>query len=321
MFNSSKRNKFKQMSSNFIFELLILLSAISLSYNVKLQMVKNSLNISSKGSSIATELPKYTVSMFNTGYRANDIGVGSEGQVYIVGSDFKIYYYNFLANMYMLVEGSSDLPMAARVDTDADGMPYVTTTSGQVFYLDCQNQWVQLPGCATDIGVGRGGEVWKIGCDERPGGYGIWKLHCTTKCKCNCERSCVRFRAMSYNAQIASDERRCFWYRIEGGAARVDVHPDGNPWVLTNDGVIFGYDGVNWLRVNGVLGRDITVSNDGMVMISGLDAKIYVLKNAQTSAWIEISGEALELSAGPFSQSWQVGVNHYVTTSAKFDYN
>jgi hypothetical protein len=292
---------------------------LSLTTSVKIELTKN---INKGSDAVTTEIPKFTVSMFNTGYQANDIGVGPEGQVHIVGTSGQIFQYNFLTNMYKEIEGSPNLPTAARIDTDADGTPYVTTSSGQVYYQNCQNHWVQLPGCGTDIGVGRGGEVWKIGCDERAGGYGIWKLHCKCKCKCNCERSCLRFRSMYYNnANLAHDEKKCFWYRIEGGAVRVDVHPDGNPWVLTNDGVVYGYDGVNWQRVNGVLGRDITVSNDGMAIVAGLDAKIYALHNPSTSSWVEVSGSALEISAGPFSQSWQVAVDHYVTTSAKFDYN
>jgi hypothetical protein len=269
----------------------------------------------------AGDIPHHDVTWFNTAFQGHDIGTSPEGDVYVVGMDGKLYYYNFLANMYTLVEGDIDIPAIARVDVDADGTPYVVCTCGQVYYLNCYNHWVQLPGCGTDIGVGRAGDIWKIGCDDRAGGYGIWKLHCKCKCKCNCERSCMRFRPMHYSAGATGDQRKCFWYRIEGGATRVDVAPDGNPWVVTHDGVVYGYDGVNWLRVNGVLGRDITVSNDSMVMVAGLDAAIYSLQNANTSQWISLSGSALEISAGPFSQPWVCAVDNYAYTTAKFEYN
>ncbi len=267
-----------------------------------------------------SEVPKLEVSFFNTGFQGHDVGTGPEGDVYVVGVDGKLYFYNFLANMFVLV-GNNEIPAIARVDVDADGTPYVICTCGQIYYLNCSNHWVQLPGCGTDIGVGRGGEVWKIGCDERAGGYGIWKLHCQCKCKCNSERSCTRFRPMYNISRLEHEEKKCFWYRIEGGATRVDVHPDGNPWVVTNDGVVYGYDGVNWKRINGVLGRDITVSNEGMTLVAGLDASIYALQNASTSTWVSLSGYALEISAGPFSQPWTLGRDNNISTAAKFDYN
>lgn len=275
------------------------------------------------GAPVTGSLPQFNQNWFNTGAPANDVGVSPEGDVYVVGTDEKLYQYNFLANTYTVVEGDKEIPSMNRVDVDADGTPYVVTSCGQIYYLSYNNNWVQLPGCATDIGVGRGGDVWKIGCDTRDGGFGIWKLFCKcTNCKSSCERSNIRFRPMHYLANLEVDKKKCFWYRVEGGAVKIDVHPDGNPWVVTNDGVLYGYDGVNWLRVNGILGRDVTVSNEGMVLLAGTDANIYSLQNAANNLWVQLSGTAMNLSAGPFSQPWVTeSTSNLVYTTAKTGYN
>ena len=264
----------------------------------------------------------YPVNWFNTGFQGVDVGVGSEGDAYVVDRNGKLVKYRFLANVFEEIPGDKDLPTISKVDSDADGTPYVVLASGQTYYLDCYNRWIQLPGCATDIGVGRGGEVWKIGCDTRSGGYGIWKLHCQSKCKCTTERSCTRFRTNFITGGLSNDDRKCYWYRVEGGASRIDVHPDGNPWVTTDTGLVYGYDGVNWARIDGVLAKDICVSNDGMPMVVGADNLVYALHNAATSTWVSLSGStAAAISCGPFSQPWIVDPNYNVKTAAKYNYN
>ena len=48
---------------------------------------------------------------------------------------------------------------------------------------------MRLPGCGTEIGVRRNGEVFKLGCDLRSGGFGVYRLFfmCSSKC---CDRCC-----------------------------------------------------------------------------------------------------------------------------------
>jgi hypothetical protein len=271
-----------------------------------------------------SEIPKIESKFFNTGYDGIDVGVGAEGRTYAVSVKGKLLFYDHLRNLWVEVEADREIPAIARVDTDAEGTPYVVTSCGQMYYLNCKNQWVQLPGCGTDIGIGKGNEIWKVGCDQRPGGYGIWKLYCKSKCKCNCERGCMRFRPNSFFYESEEEERNqhtCYWYRIEGGATRLDVDPDGNPAVSTNDGIVYKYDGSNWQRVNGILARDITVCNDGMVIVAGKDGLIYALQNAATSSWVNLSQKALEVSAGPFCHLFAIDLKKNIITNSKKDYN
>jgi len=210
----------------------------------------------------------------------------------------------------------------SRVDVDDDGTPYVITSCGKIYYLNCQNHWVMLPGCGTDIGVGRGNDVWKIGCDSRAGGYGIWKLFCKEKSKCSGERSCNRWRNNKYTITMGEGEKKkCYWYRIEGGAARIDVHPDGNPWVSTDAGYIYGYDSVNWHFIQGILAMDLTVSNEGMLFVAGSDNSIWSLENVDSMSWANINGSAMAISAGPYSQPWIIGADKNAYSTSKMGFN
>lgn len=267
-------------------------------------------------------IPSYTAAWITTSFSASDIGVGAEGDVYVVGLDTKLYSYNFLKNCYEFVEGDYELTQITRVDVDDDGTPYVIANSGQLYYLNCHNHWVQLPGCGTDIGVGRGNEVWKIGCDARAGGFGIWKLFCKAKSNCGSERNCNRWRNNKYTAKLGEGEKsRCYWYRVEGGAIKIDVHPDGNPWVATDAGYVYGYDSINWHHIQGVLARDISVSNEGMVFAAGVDFTMWALENVDTMTWAGLSGTGMEVSAGPYSQPWSIGSDKNIWSTSKMGFN
>lgn len=246
-----------------------------------------------------------------------DVGLGAEGDMYSVGSDGRLYVYNFLANSYSEVVADTDLNTITRVDVDAEGTPYVVAGCLGTYYLNCYNKWVQLPGCSNDIGVGRGSEVWKIGCDARAGGYGIWKLFCKSKCKCQCNRGCIRFRPSKYNTNKTGDQRKCFWYRIEGGAAAIDVNIDGNPIVATDEGKVFRYDGVNYNYIPNIKAMDLTVCNEGLVYAVSKDNKVYKLNNEMTGDWKSLSGSVNAITCGPFSQPAAVATNGYVYTTTR----
>lgn len=270
---------------------------------------------------VATPASTYTVNWVSTSFNAIDVGVGAEGDFYTVGTDGRLYGYNFLINTYTQIVADFDLNTITRVDVDADGTPYVVAGCFGIYYLNCHNIWVKLPGCANDIGVGRGGEVWKIGCDTRAGGFGIWKLFCKCKCKGGCERKCLRFRPNKYSTNKTGDVRKCFWYRVEGGAKRIDVGIDGNPIVATDAGAVFRYDGINYIYISGILARDVSVSNEGLLFAAGINTTIYRLVNEANGIWATLSGAALEVTAGPYSQPWAVATNNIVYTAAKIGTN
>lgn len=103
---------------------------------------------------------------------ATDIGVGLNGTAWVIGPDpvpggFGIYYWN--GSDWGSVGGSG-----VRIAVGSDGTPWVVNDMGNIFIFSGGN-WQQLPGAATDIGVGS--SAWVIGTDPIPDGYNIfyWK--------------------------------------------------------------------------------------------------------------------------------------------------
>lgn len=274
--------------------------------------------VGGSGSGVTTP-PVTTITWFNTQYQAIDLGVGAEGDLYVVGLDGFLYYYEFLANNFCLVEGDFELTNIFRVDVSYDGTPYVVTACGDTYYLSCDRKWMRLPGCATDIGVGRAGEVFKVGCDARTGGFGVYRLFCKCPCK-GCNRGCQRFRKpCSACYQHKGDKKKCYWFRIEGGAVRIDVAPTGFPVIINNTGAVFSYDGTNYTALSGVTAQDVTVSNEGMILVAAANSNIYEYSSAKT--WVQIAGNATAITAGPYSQPWIINSSKYVLSSSKMGFN
>lgn len=202
-----------------------------------------------------------------------DVGVGAEGDIYVVGIDGKLYIYNFASNSYSRVVADPDLDGIIRVDVDDEGTPFIVTSCGASYYLSCDNKWIQLPGCATDIGAGFCGHVWKTGCDPRMEGFGIWKLFCKGK-----DTKCHRFRPLSYSCDKREiDKRDCYWYRVSGSGIRIDVFPDGKPAVIKGNGQAIKYNGEEWKLITGFRGKDISISNDGMAVMAGAETGMYFI--------------------------------------------
>jgi len=243
--------------------------------------------------------------------------------LYVVGIDGKLYKYEFLTDTWCMMEGDFELTRINRVDANWDGMPYVVTDVGDTFFLGCDHLWTRLPGCATDIGIGRGGEVYKTGCDKRNTGFGIYRLYCTCPTSC-CYKGCQNWRKpCRFNWTHKSDERKCEWFRIEGNGIRIDVAPSGNPYTIDITGAIFQHDGTNWKKVTTPsLAFDLTISNESVLFYTGQDGKIYKSVDETKGTWSVLNGEADAITAGPFSQPWVIkNSDKSVLGSSKFEYN
>lgn len=102
----------------------------------------------------------------------------------------------------------------------------------------------QLPGKATDIGIGANGDVYITGTElvSSTGGFAIKKWNGNS------------------------------WTIIpECAAVRIAVGPDGKPWVVNKSNLIFRYDGgPYWTQLPGSA-SDIAVGADGSAYIIGTD--------------------------------------------------
>jgi hypothetical protein len=273
--------------------------------------------------SVESEIQKIKVNWFDTKLKAKDLGVNSQGELYVVGADNKLYLYEYLTNSYIHIEGDFELTKIFRVDVSWEGIPYVVTETGDTYYLSCDHKWMRLSGCATDIGTGRGGEVFKTGCDERENGFGIYKLFCNNPVTSD-YRGCLNFRKPSNFAWTHKEsERTCEWFRIDGNGVRIDIAPNGNPYIIDKNGDIYLNDGTEWRRfATKTKAYDLTLSNDGVLYYIGQDANIYKSVDEMEGKWIQLEGQGIAITAGPFGHPWIIQRDDLnVVGSAKYEYN
>lgn len=134
---------------------------------------------------------------------ANDIGVGANGKVWVIGTNkegknFGIYRWD---GKWTKINGS-----ALRIDVDPKGIPWVVTAENRIYRFNGKS-WVLVPGAAKDIGIGGDGTVIVIGTDDSP--Y-VW----------------------TGNA----------WKKMVGKARQITVDRAGNPWVVNAKGAIYAWD-------------------------------------------------------------------------------
>ncbi|AMC11517.1 hypothetical protein Lupro_09665 [Lutibacter profundi] len=103
---------------------------------------------------------------------AKDIGIGANGDIWIIGSDainsnYGIYKWN--GTQWVKFPGA-----AVRIDVGPNGTPWVVNSFDDIYKLS-NNRWQKLPGKAKDISVGADGNAWVIGTDSTLGGHSIFK--------------------------------------------------------------------------------------------------------------------------------------------------
>lgn len=255
----------------------------------------------------------------DTPIQAKDIAVGSEGDLYIIGTDNKIYNYNNALNSYKLVHADNDILDPYRISVDNEGTPFVVANCGKIYYLSFLNQWTQLPGCGTDISIGRGGEIWKLGCEvKKNGGYAISKLECDSDFSSsviNTEREFARFKQSTDNYFNSKDNYltkkpdNCFWMEIDGEGLRIAVGLNGRPYVVAPGGIVMEFEDPNWTGIYGQATNDIDISNEGVLFTTGVSGEIMRSVVEEMGSWIKLTGSAQAIAVGPYSQPVIINVD------------
>jgi hypothetical protein len=266
------------------------------------------------------------VNWIKTGLVAVDVGMNPEGEVYATGLDGYLYNYLSIENKWEKIEGDFDLSKMVRLDVNFDGTPYVVTYLGDVYYLNCEHKWQKLPGCARDIGIGRGGEIYKIGCERRIGGFKIYRLICKQS---EPIKPCRRYRKKCETCySFEGDGRKCKWFNVDGAGVRIDVHPNGNPFIINDTGNISFYDGINWKKIPNTNAYDLTLTNEGAVYYVGNDygvykitPKLYIDDYTKVKFSKLLNKSAIAVSGGPYSQLTIVGSGYNVYSSWKSGYD
>jgi hypothetical protein len=167
---------------------------------------------------------------------ANDIGIGSDGSVWIVGTNavaggYGIYKWDASSSSWVQSNGG-----AVRIAVDATGVPWVVNDAGNIYVRSTSSAtsgfWAQIPylppgngcpqpapGTGKDIGIGIGNYAWLIGTNSVDGGYGIyvWDGQTGGPSDAPCENQ---------------------WLSVPGGATQISVGSFGRPWVVNSAGNI-----------------------------------------------------------------------------------
>lgn len=116
---------------------------------------------------------------------AKNVGVGSNGAIWVVGCNPASGGYAIHRRRTNRQSGPTWQQMprgAVKIAVSPDGFPSIVNSAGEIFRWDgpisegndgriAGDHWTKLPGCATDIGVGKNGKIWIIGCNVTNGGY------------------------------------------------------------------------------------------------------------------------------------------------------
>lgn len=260
----------------------------------------------------------------------HDVGVSSQGAIVGVGTNGLLYFYEFDLDKFTEIggEGDQEVKRLRRVDIGYDGLIYVVNLAGDTYYLNCKRYWTKLPGCAIDIGTGRGDEVAKIGCNDycidpedspcqlvekervETESQHLYKLHCDCECKC-CHRRCNIFVKFVYDCNDKGVDRTCYWIKYPDGPTYLDKKKNRRPCLFTRIDVnSSGYPvvvakcGVNY-KIYQMYGNDLNVYaeilNNKKVKINDVCGdnlgNIFYITDTQVFVYNRLNGDvALDLT-------------------------
>jgi hypothetical protein len=240
-----------------------------------------------------------------------------------------------------LLESTAGAPTVFEV---LDFGVHAAVVSNNLLGLDTQPLWQRLPGNASDIGVGADGSVWAIGTDERGGGFGIyhwlgsswqrvdggalridvgpdgipWIVNNSHSIYRRQHGAWQRVGGNARDIGIGADGSvwvtsgggtylydKGNWVGVRGSGVRIDVDPNGIPWVLDHTNDIHQLIAGRWVQRRGAA-RDIGIGGDGSVWIVGTseDDGGHRIYRWSGTAWNRVSGSSRQISVGPDGYPW-----------------
>mmetsp|Transcript_16459 Transcript_16459/g.14148 ORF Transcript_16459/g.14148 Transcript_16459/m.14148 type:complete len:622 (+) Transcript_16459:3903-5768(+) len=191
---------------------------------------------------------------------ALDIAVTPEGQVWVIGTNEKIYYWNENKWSWTAVPGA-----AVRITGGTNNKPWVANSAGNVYRWKGDG-WEQIGGVsAKDISVSVNGDVWAVGKEDN----GV------------------------YHYQSGSKT----WNQVAGkNADKICVDIQDTPYMVDTGRAIWKWSGNNWVRFSGAA-LDIDCAPDGDIQVIGTNRVNYKWSYARNS-WQAGTGRNLYSIAG-----------------------
>ncbi|WP_437763192.1 tectonin domain-containing protein [Sorangium sp. So ce764] len=206
---------------------------------------------------------------YGTGGTGLDIGHGG-GKVWAVGITGKVYRFDTPPGAWTEIGG---ITTGLRIDVDSGGNPWVVTRDQKLFTWN--GGWYQVYGDIRDVGRSAVGDhMWAIG----GGGDGRG------------------------NFNIYRWEGQAGWVQKPGVAARIDVDPDGVPWVVNAYNAIYRWNGADWNQIPGGA-TDIGIGAERSVWVVGNDGTLFWWNSRD---WDRRGGRLAQVSVDEGGNPWGV---------------
>ena len=346
------KNEYKKDSSNYYTNQQFIIEHLDVPINYERKNVK-CLDEVQKFTRAKTEFLKIGSHSYS------DLGVNPGGLVVTAGIDGGVYEFKFTEERFEEILTDIRLEIS-RLDINYNGIIYAITKCGDTYYLTYNGKWIKLPGCAIDLGVGRAGEVLKIGCKKYSADLEIlnnsnhkkssevFRLVCDNQQICP---KCKLFVKRTFNCDKDENIGTCHWIRLPKFVTlentkkiipefkRIDVNPLGNP-VVTDGDNIYEYDGEKseyiklFENTNKYNINDVTSDNYGNTLFVDGNNTFIIKKGTSVAKEIEKlveeEGEKtlLNISASAYAQPQLIvkikknKTNYYhFFTSSKLSYN
>lgn len=213
--------------------------------------------------------------------RARDMGLGSAGHIWVVGTDRFAYRWDAGKKSWDRIGKRQDF---MHLDAAPDGGALAVTTNGDVYFAPPnaaqRTRWIKVGSNARDVGIG-GNWAW---ITRRNGAVG-------------------QVLRAAYDGS-----GRFRWRRVAGRTparfAHIDGDPNGNAWGVSDTNQVYRFDGGRWIEQPGEEATDIGIGADNTVWIIGTDiidrlggGSLYQF-DARNGRWIKASRRLRTVTAG-----------------------
>lgn len=212
--------------------------------------------------------------------RAEQVAIGADGTVFIIAPDGQVLRWSSANRVFIRFPGR-----LSHIAVDPEGNPW-GLNGGRIYRFDGK-QWLTVPGSASDIAIGYDGTVMTVDADGAVYRY---------------DPLFDRFKRTS----------------IDVRGDRIAVDPDGGPWLITQEGVIYRCEGIGCVRttLNGV---DIGIGPDGSVFMVSADGQLYRWQVDELT-WQRVSAPlgTRIVATGPSGRPWVLNRDDEIYASKFF---
>ncbi|MES2108265.1 MAG: tectonin domain-containing protein [Bacteroidota bacterium] len=200
--------------------------------------------------------------------KVSDVAVGANGSIYVIGTDLVSPTGGY--GIYKVAGNKlNKLPLCAgvRIAVGPDGKPWVVNKSNLIYrFTDSTSAWHQMPGTATDIGIGADGSTFIIGTQDVSGSGG---------------KNILKWNGTDWTTMP------------ESAGIHIAVDPSGIPYVSNLSNIVYKYDGTRlWYPIPGVSSTDIGIGSDGSVFVAETDGSSSAIAKLNGTSWNPFSTSA-----------------------------